>query len=488
MAHVHTAPALARAGAGGADPFGVGFRANGVVGLTQGQGRNGHGHASSQGFAPFNASSLRGTPEDRQRAVAKLLSRDESFSYGVDEREAYELTPDYSERADGSPHSRPSAAIAAASAPPELSFCKQEVAPVRAHTSALALAGIHRASLGDRPVIETPNRYAVDAPAPTEYSDSGRKKANRFKCSVFLPVATANGAVPCLQLELKVGATAAQAVTQTLTNYLRTHTQPSPAMLGQPSSYRLHMAEEDGELDDAFPPLDPSCVVSSTGADCFLLQRCAAVAAASSAAHVAAAGSMPAAASASGVGQLVGNHRTRMGGLDGRDYENSESSSAFGDDADPTARRYLARGARHAHTSSSPDVDDALGRPGQGRHAGGGGGGGGGGPAARKSHRTSSDADDSLALDAEMQLQEEETGRRPARERGSSESQSCAPGAVPAHRAINTGVAPKRAKSFRTFSLRACLSCACLAPETEEATQPIGTQPQQRHSRHNDQV
>ena len=96
--------------------------------------RPGHsGHAHSQ-VLPHRASlggpAMGATPEDRQRAVAALLSRGESFSLNEeDATHAYELTPDGSDR---SPSSSPHASIVmmAASAP-EISFTKQAVAPVQ---------------------------------------------------------------------------------------------------------------------------------------------------------------------------------------------------------------------------------------------------------------------------------------------------------------------------------------------------------------------
>lgn len=235
-----------------------------------------HGSGSSTSTRPLRSSPLpftRGgsllvasTPEDRQRVVAHMLARGGSFSekHGVG---GGELTPDSNESSPSStPFSRP---MAASSAPPpitnEMDFSKEDIAPAKSFTS--GLAGIHRPSMGG---IQTPNRYAAELPAPVEYSASGQRKAKLFKCRVFLPTHTQSD---CVQMSLKSGMTAAQLVVTILSDYLRTHSQPAPTMLGQPVTYRLYLAEEDGELDDEFPPLDPSCVVSTTGADCFCLQR-----------------------------------------------------------------------------------------------------------------------------------------------------------------------------------------------------------------------
>ena len=410
---------------------------------------NGSGNGLSGYALPAFGSaavSIAATPEDRQRHVAKLLSRAESFSLQEEDRQEYELTPD---DVDSPHHSPPSRAMVAASAPPELSFTKAEVTPARPGTS--GLAGIHRPALHDgRPVIQTPNRYAEDIPVASEYSNSGKKKG-RFKCSIFLPVPN----VHCVQMELKAGTTAAQAVTQVIAEYLRSHTQPAISMLGQPSAYRLYLAEDDGELDDSFPPLDPTCVVSTTGADCFLLQK--------RAHHVVAApsGSIPAAASVSGVGGVAAQPAPSGGGRRISGMNVDDSGDGGGSSG---ASSYLGGGngylQRNAHSSSSPRA---------------------GGTGVRKSHRTSSDADDeyAAAADAEAAAEDEprSTGRSGrsrdiTRPRGSSATGSSGPSS---RDSSVERPPPAKSKSFSTFSFKACLRCACFnaVPEETEPIEPV---------------
>lgn len=147
-----------------------------------------------------------------------------------------------------------------------MDFIKETVSPARSYTS--GLAGIHRPSLDGGTYIQTPNRYQIETPANAEYSESGQRKAALYKCKIFIPPDN-----ECIQMSLKQNVTAAQLVHQCIADYLRTHSQPHPSMLGQPATYRLYLAEDDGELDDAFPPLDPGCVIASTAADSFVLQR-----------------------------------------------------------------------------------------------------------------------------------------------------------------------------------------------------------------------
>lgn len=271
--------------------------------------------ASSQvqggtGLGPFVPTSLGGvgafgslqkhsTPQDRQRAVAKLLARSHSFSEKREEEEAtfevdmndpsfqsptHQSSTSIASFSAASPNSSSSsssstiAAVAPASASSgPMEFVKEEIVPSRSFTS--GLAGIHRpdsAIAPGRPVIQTPNRYGSAQShaeeTKIEYSNSdssSRKKSKMFSCTMYLPT----GESDCTQLELKRSTTATQAIIATLEWYLRTHPRPDPTMLAKPQAYRIYMADDDGELDDSFPPLDPGCVLATTGVDVFLMQK-----------------------------------------------------------------------------------------------------------------------------------------------------------------------------------------------------------------------
>jgi len=256
-----------------------------------------------------------------------------------------------------------------------------------------------------------------------------------------------------MQLELKAGATAAQAVVQTLQQYLHTHPQPAPPMLGQPGAYRLYMAEDDGELDDSCPPLDPTCVVSSTGADCFLLQR-----------RPITAGPSPVPPSSS-ISDLRGVTAAAVpsggvggGGVGGRRISGMELGSSYDDDGP------------HRRFSSS----DSRSHNGYGH----GGRAGGGHAHVRKSHRTSSDADDEFAADLHGAGDDphEQQHASSGRARGdSSINGRTHRGASQQHGSSSRDPSVERPvqnkkKSF-IFSFKACVTCSCFA--TQEESQPI---------------
>jgi len=398
------------------------------------------------------------TPEDRQRAVAKILSRGESFSFSRDGDDTFELTPD---KADSSPSGgspRLAAVPVANSAPSQISFMKEEVAPVRPITS--GLAGIHRPSQATgRPVIQTPNRYAVDTKpvVEQEFSSSGQRAKNRYKISVFLPTRDND----CVQVELKKKSTASEAVLQAVAQYLRSHSQPDPAMLGQPGAYRLRIAEDDGEIDDDCPPLDAGCVVSTTGENCFTLQKRAAPAPPvrpSGAAGGAAPAIAPASLAAPSAPRAQQNAR-----IVSLMQENSQSD-LFRDEEDPTAGGGRYRGSstsRYLHDSSPPPV-----APSGLQLRGSLDAGGSVRALQRKSHRTSSDADEDIAqLQAEREADEEEQRRiQLARANGARPLQ---PGMANSS-ARHSSPPAKSSRHFARFSLKACLSCSCFAATNEE--------------------
>jgi hypothetical protein len=427
------------------------------------------------------------TPEDRQRAVAQLLSRGESFSLQEDDENQFELTPDKSDEG-GSPNSRSPAssramAPPAASAPVEISFLKEEVAPVKPTTS--GLAGIHRPSQAvGRPVLYTPNRYsAAPAPPEPEFSSSGQRARNRLKLRVFLPTR----ANTCMQLELKKQSTAGEAVLQLLTQYLRAHPQPDPAMLGQPAAYRLRVAEDDGEVDDDCPPLDSTCVVSTTGADCLTLQKRAAPAPPTgSSAAAAAAGSIAPASLAppSAIAPRAQHPPIHMRGAFNIGASAAEHSQSDNDpfrdpDADPTAR---PRGAssylddlgsdggleRESSPPPPPPIPSKLRL--RGSMATGGSGKAIMSPGRRQSQRTSSDADEEYAQAiAEREADEDEQRRiRLAQANGEK----------PLGRTQQTPSSyPNRSSSFaQRFSLKSCLRCACFSAAPTEDEQPPPSQ------------